>query len=289
MKNFRVFILAIRPKTLTASICPVLIGTAMALKAGSFDFLTFLCTLLTGLGIQTTTNLANDYFDFKKGTDTEGRIGPVRVMQARLVTEPLMKKWILFNIIFILLTGTVLILKGGLIFSVLIALSILCAILYTAGPFSIAYLGLGELFVLIFFGPVAVAATYYLQVHTLHLPSVLAGIGVGLFSCGIILINNIRDISEDRKHKKMTLAVRIGHKNALRLYAAFLVVAALMPLTLLSYRPLVWLAALTLIPAFFLIREVFAVNFPRDYIPLLAKTSKLLMVYTLIFSFSWMV
>lgn len=289
MTFFRILLLAIRPKTLSASIAPVLIGTAMALKSGSFDLLTFLFTLATGVEIQIATNLANDYFDFKKGADRPTRIGPVRVMQAKLLSEIRMKKWIFTNALLILLTGSFLIYKGGLVFSFLLILAILCAIFYTAGPFSIAYLGLGELFVFIFFGPVAVVSTYYLQVHEIHLLPMIVGCAIGLLSCGILMINNIRDIPEDRVAKKITLAVRIGEKNGKRLYASFLILATLLPFALYREQPLIWLAGLTLVPALYLIKEVFAVEDPRHYNPLLAKSSKLLMVFTWIFAFSWMI
>ncbi|HSX12025.1 MAG TPA: UbiA family prenyltransferase, partial [Rhabdochlamydiaceae bacterium] len=144
MSFFQVLLLAIRPKTLAASICPVLMGTAMALKTGYFDLLLFLFTLLTALGIQIGTNLSNDYFDFKKGADTAARLGPVRVTQAGLISAQSMKRLLVVNFILVALTGTILIWKGGLLFSLLIALAILFAIFYTAGPYSIAYLGLGE-------------------------------------------------------------------------------------------------------------------------------------------------
>lgn len=285
----KIWLLAIRPKTLAASICPILIGTAMALKTGFFDLLTFLFTLLTGLAIQIATNLANDYFDYKKGADTSARIGPVRVTQAKLVSESSMLKMIFFTFLSILITGSFLIWKGGAVFSVLIALSILFALIYTAGPFSIAYLGFGELFVFLFFGPVAVAATYFLQVQQFHFQPLIAGLAPGLLSSAILMVNNIRDIDEDQKASKKTLAVRFGNLFGKKLYLTFLITAALLPLTLYHSHPLIMLASLTLLPALFLIREVFRVQDPRLYNPLLGKTAKLLMVYTLIFCFSWMV
>lgn len=284
-----IWLLAIRPKTLVASISPILIGTAMALKIGFFDLLTFLFTLLTGLGIQIATNLANDYFDYKKGADTSARLGPVRVTQAKLVSESSMIKMLFFTFLTVLATGSFLIWKGGAVFSVLIALSILFALIYTAGPFSIAYLGLGEVFVLIFFGPVAVAATYFLQVQQFHFQPVIAGLAPGLLSSAILMVNNIRDIDEDQKANKKTLVVRFGEYFGKKLYLLFLVVATVLPLTFYHRRPLILLASLTLLPALFLIREVFQVQDPRLYNPLLGKTAKLLMVYTLIFCFSWMV
>ncbi|HSX03764.1 MAG TPA: 1,4-dihydroxy-2-naphthoate polyprenyltransferase [Rhabdochlamydiaceae bacterium] len=289
MNFFKVLLLAIRPKTLTASICPVLMGTAMALKAGYFDLLTFLFTLLTALGIQIGTNLANDYFDFKKGADTSARIGPVRVTQAGLISGAAMKKLIVINFVLVALTGSFLIWKGGLVFSLLIAFAILFAIFYTAGPYSIAYLGLGELFVLIFFGPVAVGGVYYLQAHEFSFQSSLAGLSCGLISSVILMVNNIRDIEEDRKANKKTLAVRFGSRFGKRLFAFFIILPAFLPLAFSARHPFVLLASLTLFPSLFLIKEVMRNQDPPLFNPILGKTSKLLLVYTLIFCFSWMV
>lgn len=285
----KIWLLAIRPKTLAASLSPILIGTAMALKTGFFDLLTFLFTLLTGLGIQIATNLANDYFDYKKGADTSARLGPIRVTQAKLVSESGMIKMLFFTFLTTLTSGSFLIWKGGAIFSLLIAAALLFALIYTAGPFPIAYLGLGEVFVLVFFGPVAVAATYFLQVGQFHVQPVIAGLAPGLLSSAILMVNNLRDIDEDQKAHKKTLAVRFGLRFGKNLYLFFLVLAPLLPLTLYHRHPLILLASLTLLPSLFLIREVFNVQDPRLYNPLLGKTAKLLMVYTLIFCFSWMV
>lgn len=289
MNFLRVLYLAIRPKTLAASLCPVLMGTSMALKAGFFDFFTFLFTLLTALGIQIGTNLANDYFDFKKGADTAARIGPVRVTQAGLISTTAMKKLIFINFSLVVLTGSFLILKGGVVFSFLISFAILFALLYTAGPYSIAYLGLGELFVLIFFGPVAVGSVYYLQANELSLQSCLAGLSCGLISSAILLVNNIRDVEEDKKANKKTLVVRFGAQFGKRLFAFFILSSALVPIAFITHSPFILLASLTLLPGFFLVKEVFRVQDPRLFNPILGKTAKFLMVYTLIFCFAWMV
>lgn len=289
MSFIQVLFLAIRPKTLAASISPILMGTAMALKTGYFDPVLFLFTLLTGLGIQIGTNLANDYFDFKKGADTAARLGPVRVTQAGLISTSAMKNLLMIHFTLVALMGTFLVWKGGLIFLLLIAFALLFALLYTAGPYPIAYLGLGELFVFVFFGPVAVASVYYLQVHAFSLQSCLVGLSCGLISCGILMVANIRDIEEDKKSNKKTMAVRFGGPFGKRLFSFFIISAALLPIAFCMHRPFVLLTSLTLLPALFLVKEVLQNQDPRLLNPLLGKTAKFLMVYTLIFCFSWMI
>lgn len=289
MHFLQALLLAVRPKTLTASLSPVLMGSAMALKIGCFDFLLFLFTLLTALGIQIGTNLANDYFDFKKGADTPERLGPVRVTQAGLISVEAMKKLLFINFTLVALTGTVLIWNGGWVFFLLVALSILFAIFYTAGPYSIAYLGLGELFVLLFFGPVAVASVYYLQAHQLSFQVLFAGLACGLISAAILLVNNIRDVEEDRKANKKTLVVRFGSSLGKNLFAFCLISSTLLPLLFYASQPLMFLVSLTLLPSLFLIREVYKNQDPKHFNLILGKTAKFLMVYTLIFCFSWMV
>jgi 1,4-dihydroxy-2-naphthoate octaprenyltransferase len=284
----KIFLLAIRPKTLAASLCPVLMGTAMALKSGAFDALVFLSTLLTALAIQIATNLANDYFDFKKGADTAERTGPLRVMQAGLMSARAMKILLATTLAFSLITGSFLVLKGGLLFFLLLLLALLCAIFYTAGPYSIAYLGLGELFVLIFFGPVAVASVYYLQAHSFSWTVACAGLSCGLLSSAILLVNNIRDAEEDRRAQKKTLVVRLGAPFGRRLFALCMTAPALIPLLFYHGRPFVLLSSLTLLPALFLIKELYKNRIAAHFNILLGKTAKFLIVYTLIFCFGWM-
>ncbi len=289
MNFLHVLLLAIRPKTLVASICPVLMGTAIALKAGHFDLLIFLFTLLTALGIQMGTNLANDYFDFKKGADTSLRLGPVRVMQAGLLSASAMKKLLVIHFIFVSLVGSFLVFSGGAIFALLIAAAIACAIFYTASPYSIAYLGLGELFVLIFFGPVAVASVYFLQAGALSLEATCAGFSCGLISSSILMVNNIRDVQEDRNANKKTVVVRFGTFFGKGLFAFFILTPCFLPLIFSQHHPFVLLASFTLVPALFLVKEVMRNQEKQLLNPVLGKTAKFLMVYTLIFCFGWMI
>lgn len=152
MTSIRIWLQAIRPKTLLLSGCPVIMGGAIVFSEGIFIPLTFLFTAITSLGIQVCTNLANDYFDFVKGADTENRKGPLRVTAAGLVSQAAMKKALVFVFSLTAILSFYLIWEGGYVIAILACLSLLLALLYTAGPLSIAYLGLSEFFVLLFFG-----------------------------------------------------------------------------------------------------------------------------------------
>jgi 1,4-dihydroxy-2-naphthoate octaprenyltransferase len=274
MNKIQVWTLASRPKTLTASLCPILIGSALA---GSFNPFIFAFTLLTALAIQIGTNLANDYFDFIKGADTAARKGPMRVTQAGLAS-PRAMKWAMccaFGIAAI--SGLFLVYQGGLGLILLLAISILLGLLYTAGPYPLAYLGLGDLFVFFFFGPIATAGTAYLQTGLFDPAAALAGIGPGALSTAIICVNNLRDVNEDRAANKKTLIVRFGTRFGKLEYVAMIVVAALVPLFFFDSYPRTLLASLIVIPAIPLIRTLGLISSH------LAKTSLLLLVYTLLF------
>lgn len=206
----RHWILAIRPKTLIAAIAPVLIGTGLAKQQQAISSILFVFTLLTALLIQILTNLANDFWDFKKGADNEKRIGPVRVMQAGLITESQMKMALVLISFLIIGCSLPLIYQGGFPFVLLTLLSIVLAFAYTTGPFPLAYLGLGEIFVLLFFGLIATTGTFYLQVKEFsYLPCIL-GLCIGMLANSLLVINNIRDYKEDKINQKKTLAVRFG-------------------------------------------------------------------------------
>jgi 1,4-dihydroxy-2-naphthoate octaprenyltransferase len=207
---FQVWLLAARPKTLPAAAAPVLVGTAVAVSEQAFNFWPALAALLGAFFIQIGANLANDVFDFKKGADTAGRLGPVRVTQAGLLTprQVLMGMWVAFGSAS--LAGLYLIWVGGWPVMVMGILSIISGIIYTGGPFPIGYKGLGDLFAFIFFGVVAVCGTYYVQAGTVSAAAGWASIPVGLLATAILVVNNLRDIDTDREAGKKTLAVRLG-------------------------------------------------------------------------------
>ncbi len=283
----KIWIQAARPKTLIASVSPVLIGTILARNAEGFNLWIFLFTLLTAMGVQIVTNFANDYFDFKKGADTKHRVGPVRVTQAGLVTPKQMKKALLTATLLTFLVGVYLIYQGGALIALLLLLSLFLAIMYTKGRYALAYLGLGEIFVFFFFGPIATGATYYLQTQAISTPALLAGIAPGALSTCILLVNNIRDEKEDQAAHKKTLVVRFGKKFGKGLYVFLILVGTLSPLLLTGGHPYVIAAAFTLIPAVVLMVKLFRVKTPSHYNPLLGATAQLLLLYTLIFCSMW--
>jgi 1,4-dihydroxy-2-naphthoate octaprenyltransferase len=204
------WILAIRPKTLPAAVAPVAVGTAMAYGDNSFAALPACAALMGSLLLQIGVNLANDYFDFKKGIDDVERLGPVRVTQSGLISPEKVKAGMFITFFLVALTGIYLIMVGGLpIFAVGLA-SILSALAYSGGPYPLASHGLGDLFVFIFFGLVAVCGTYYVQALTLTPVVVLVSVPTGLLITAILVVNNLRDIQTDRKVGKRTLAVILG-------------------------------------------------------------------------------
>lgn len=287
MNSLQIWITATRPKTLCASISPVILGSILAFSEGAFQPLIFFFTLMTALGIQISTNLANDYFDFIKGADTKDRKGPLRVTQAGLTSLPTMQKAILLSLIFTALAGLYLIFQGGLFIACLLILSLLLAILYTAGPCSLAYLGLGDLFVFCFFGPVAILGTYFLQTKHLSLAPLLVGFGIGAISTAIICVNNLRDVAEDALVNKKTLAVRFGKTFVKIEYLFCLILAALIPFFFLSTHPFSLFSLVFLFPAIFCLRTVFTYKDPKELNNILTKTGQLLIIYTVLFSLGW--
>ncbi len=288
MNRAQVWIHAARPKTLVAGISPALIGTTLAISQGLFDLTIFLFTLFTGLCIQIGTNLTNDYFDFVKGADTSERKGFMRVTQAGLVTPATMKRAIIATFALAFLCGCYLIYQGGAMIAVMLALYILLSILYTAGPFPLAYMGLGELFVLFLYGPAAVLITYYLQTGTLSKEAFLAGLSPGALSMAIIIVNNVRDIEEDRTANKKTLPVRFGRTFG-KCHFVFSILLALVPI-LFFYpsHPFSVLTLLILLPAIPLIRGMVRNQDARLLNQLLGKTGQLLWLFTLLFCIGWM-
>jgi 1,4-dihydroxy-2-naphthoate octaprenyltransferase len=241
--------MAARPRTLPAAVAPVLVGTALAATHGTFRPLSFLAALIGALFIQIGTNLSNDYSDARRGADTEDRLGPVRVTAGGLVPprQVLVATWVAFGIA--VLAGTYLIATAGWELLLVGAASILAGVLYTGGPRPYGYEGLGEVFVFLFFGVVAVAGSYYAQREELAWEAFVLAVPVGLIAAAILVVNNTRDLETDRRAGKRTLAVRLGRDRSRTLFAAMLVVAFVVaplpwPLGALSaWLLLPWLAA----------------------------------------------
>jgi 1,4-dihydroxy-2-naphthoate polyprenyltransferase len=216
----RIWLMAARPRTLPAAIAPVLVGTAVAVESeGSLPRVgAFVAALLGSIFIQIGTNLANDYSDAKRGADTVDRLGPVRVTSAGLVTPQrvLTATWIAFGVA--IACGIYLTAVAGLVILLIGALSIAAGVLYTGGPRPYGYAGLGEVFVFLFFGLVAVNGSYYVQVERLDALPLGLSIAVGFLATAILVVNNVRDLETDRRAGKNTLAVRMGRGNAVMLY-----------------------------------------------------------------------
>ncbi len=278
------FILAVRPKTLIASISPILIGSSMAFASGYFTFWVFLFTLLTGLGIQISCNFANDLYDFLKGADTKDRKGPIRVTASGLLTVAQVKLMTFGMMGLTSVFGAFLVFQGGFLIALLVALALVLVLAYTAGPFPLSYLGIAEWFVLVFFGPVATGFTYYLQTHTFKAAPFIAGLAPGLISCGILIINNLRDIDQDREANKKTLVVRFGRMFGKWEYSLCITLACFVPFLVSVGHPLSLLSAICFLPALLLARTVFLTNLPQDYNPLFGKTGSFLALFTLSFS-----
>ena len=228
MSPLQAWWLAIRPKTLPAATAPVLVGTAHAYRAGGFQAGPALAALIGALLIQIVSNLANDYFDFKKGADNEERLGPPRVTQLGILSEKAVLTGLALWIGLALGVGSYLVLIGGWPIVVVGLVSLLCAVAYTGGPFPLGYNGLGEIFVFVFFGPIAVAGTVYVQSLRWEPAAFLAGVPIGLLCANILVVNNVRDRETDAKAGKRTLAARFGREFGVRLYAANLILAAIM-------------------------------------------------------------
>lgn len=288
----KVWVMAARPKTLGAAIAPVVLGTAMAYEAGAFHWLAAALALISALLIQVGVNYHNDYADFVKGTDTEDRVGPTRVTQAGYVAPATMRRATIVVFGLAVLAGLYLILRGGWPVLVIGVLSIASAVLYTAGRYALADTGLADLFVLIFFGPVAVGGTYYVQALTITWPVLIAGLGPGLLSEGILLVNNIRDLDGDRRAGKRTLPIRLGRRIGVGLYGICIVGAALIPAVvygLTGAHPWTLAAALILPLAASPLRTLAHEHRPEQLNPLLGTTGQLLVLYSLLFAAGWMV
>src|SRR5256714_5238865 len=228
----RIWLMAARVRTLPAAIAPGLVGTALAGYAHVFHPLRFIAALVGAIFIQVGTNLSNDYSDARRGADTDDRLGPVRVTAGvRLPPRQVLRAtYVTFGIA--VLAGIYLIAVAGWELLLVGAASILAGVLYTGGPRPYGYEGLGELFVFLFFGIVAVVGSFFVQTEHLEWEAFALSVPIGLLASAILVVNNVRDIETDRRAGKRTLAVRLGRLSPRRLYAVMLLVAFLAPIVI---------------------------------------------------------
>ena len=282
--SVRAWLLATRPKTLWAAFAPVAVGAGLAQHDGVFGAIPSLGALaFTGL-VQIATNLANDYYDFVQGADTAARVGPVRVTQAGLLAPEQVKRGMAACLALATAVGVMLLTIGGWPMVIVVVASLVCAVAYTGGPFPLGYHGLGDVFAFVFFGLVAVAATYYLNDPSSFPPqgAFLAGAGVGALATAILVTNNLRDIDTDSAAGKRTLAVIFGRRAAVIEYLTLIGVALSVPVVgwwALDWPPL----ALASFAAFALavapIRRVIGFRHPAELVPALGQTARFLAVY----------
>lgn len=285
----KAYFLAARPKTWAASLCPVCIGTVMAAR---IDWPIFTLTLLFSLLIQIGTNYANDYFDFVKGADSKLRNGPKRATQEGWIAPNAM--WIATLLVFALalLVAIPLMRMAGLWSLFLAGACVAFGLLYTGGPKPLGYLGLGEVFVFVFFGPVAVCGSYFLQTGTVDNAIFTASLAPGFLSCAILVANNLRDEKSDRAAQKWTLIARWGRTFGMWEYTLTVVAAAAIPFLLVfvyQAPSLVLLTSLILPAAFPGIHRVFHYRDPLELLSLLPGTAVILLLYTALFSITLLV
>jgi len=279
--------LAIRPRTLPVSLAPVLVGTAVAWASGGGRPGAAFAAALGALLLQIGSNLANDVFDFEKGADTAERIGPPRATQMGVLSPGAMRQGMAVVFGLAVAVGLYLTAVAGPWIVVVGIVSILAAIAYTGGPWPLGYHGLGDLAVFVFFGPVAVVGTAFVQTGELSGRAMWAAIPVGLLATAILVVNNLRDIETDARAGKRTLAVRLGRRGA-RLEWLGLVggayLVALLPWLAGDATPLVALAWLSLPLAWGLWRVVGRVESGTELNEALAGTAKLVFVFSLLFA-----
>jgi 1,4-dihydroxy-2-naphthoate polyprenyltransferase len=289
VRGGRVWLLAARPATLPAAVVPVLVGTAAALHSGvQLQVGPFVAALVAALLIQIGTNFANDVFDFRKGADTAERLGPPRVTQSGMVPPEhvLIATFVTFGLA--ALIGVYLVLVGGWPILVVGVLSILAGLAYTGGPWPIGYHSLGDLFVFIFFGVVAVVGSAYLQTLSITPLAVWASFPVGLLVTAILIVNNLRDIDTDRQVGKKTLAVRLGRRATRMQFANFVRLAYVVPPVLWLQGlvgPWFWMPLLSMPLAIPLIRFV-EQNEGRALNEALKRTGRLHLVFGVLFAIS---
>ncbi len=277
---------AARPRTLPAVVVPVVLGSLLAYREHSFSMLVFFACLSFGVLIQIGTNLANDLFDFLKGADTESRIGPLRLTQAGLISVTQMKFATALELLCATLVGLRLAWIGGMPMLAVVICSVSLALLYTAGPFPIAYHGLGDVFCLIFFGPVPLGVTYYLHTRTISPSALITGASLGLLSTAILVVNNIRDCDTDRAAGKSTLVVRFGRGFGRLEFSALLISASVLSLLLLFFpntQPGASVAALFLLFTWRTQKTIWSTEDGARLNGALSETAQFLILYAALF------
>ena len=282
----KAWLLAARPKTLPAAVAPVLVGTALAYALNHFSLLPALAALGAALLIQISGNFANDYFDFFKGIDTPERKGPLRVVASGLISAKELKIGLALVMALAFLIGLYLTWVAGWPILVVGILSLMCALAYSGGPYPLASRGLGDVFVFIFFGMVAVSGTYFVQAGDLSSWALMASVPMGGLITAILVVNNLRDIETDQQAGKFTLAVMMGPDHTRLEYSLLIALAYLTPVIMWinGWLPWVFLPFLSMPLAIILIRKIYTLEPGPEMNKLLAQTAQLTLLYSILFA-----
>ncbi|MGE5797634.1 MAG: 1,4-dihydroxy-2-naphthoate polyprenyltransferase [Ignavibacteria bacterium] len=284
--KFQNWILASRPKTLLASIVPVMVGSAVAFNEGKLIPLYSLIAIICSVLLQIGANFTNDLYDHLKGADTNKRKGPKRVLASGIISVNEMRKGILIVFAAAFIFGLILVYFEGPVILAIGIISILAGLAYTAGPYPLAYRGLGDIFVFMFFGIIGTVGTYYLHTNNLSLVSFIASIPVGSLITNILVVNNYRDFEEDKAAGKFTLAVKLGKTFTRYQFLFLLVLSFFIPAVLflfLNFSFLIFLPYLTLPAAFKIIMMLYKLE-GTQLNATLELTAKLSALYGLLFS-----
>ncbi|MCR9132295.1 MAG: 1,4-dihydroxy-2-naphthoate polyprenyltransferase [bacterium] len=285
--KINIWVQAARPKTLAAAFTPVLVGAAIALHDGAFQAIVTFVALWCAFLIQIGTNFANDYFDFIKGADTDERIGFERATAAGLIAPKTMLQATILVMAIAFFSGLYLVWIGGWTILIIGVLSLIFGILYTGGPFPLGYNGLGDIFVFIFFGIVAVMTTYYVNALEWSEATFWASLAVGALCTNILVINNLRDVEQDAKVGKRTLGVLFGDTALKFEYTLMLALAFAIPPHFhvqLNYSIWIYLPFLSLPLALFHLRKVWTETHKPNLNKVLEQTAQLMAIYGILFS-----
>ncbi len=278
---------ATRPKTLAAALVPVLVGGALAFDHNTLLILPTFVALVCAILIQIGTNFANDYYDFVKGSDTEDRVGFKRASANGLIHPETMKKAAFGTMLLAFLLGMYLVWHGGWVILLIGVLSILFGIAYTGGPLPLAYNGLGDVFVFIFFGLIAVMGTYYINSFEWSMQAFWASLAVGALCTNILVVNNLRDVESDKRSNKKTLGVIFGETFLKLEYTALMLLAYAIPPHFLvqeGYGLVVLLPLLLLPLALKLTRGIWTINDKTKLNKVLEKTAQFMVLFGVLFS-----
>jgi 1,4-dihydroxy-2-naphthoate octaprenyltransferase len=285
--KFRIWLSAARPQTLAASIVPIMVGASLAWSHYAFRLDTTIVALLCALLIQVGTNFANDYYDFVKGADTDDRIGFERATALGLISPQAMLTATYLTMGLAFLVGLYLVWVGGWIIFLIGILSMLFGVLYTGGPYPLGYNGLGDIFVFIFFGIIAVSGTYYVNALEWSTTSLVASLPVGALCVNILVVNNLRDIHQDKISGKRTLGVLFGEKMLKMEYLGLIFTAFLIPFIFYhfyGYGIAIMLPYLALPLAWMLIKQVYYHDDKKELNKTLERTAQFMILFGVLLS-----